>query len=287
MPRTLTLMVALAWLALSCSESAEQESSSTNEEVSTSLDPSSPGESVQKVADLSLNEMESAETQYLVPSPGEVLSSLDKLDRVPWSQLASYETKADYDDKHARSFNLGVRVADAFMAVNAEDAAQFGEMSTIVFDLAREIGLGEVLESQRGELDNLAAEGRWEELKAALDNVQNDVRSEVEAMGEDELIVLASVGGWMEGMAAVTAHLKENYSAEHAQLLQQTELLTYFLQKIKAMEGPAREHPLVQQAEETLQKLLPLIEGEEVPSLAETQQIHTFTSALVEQIEQG
>ena len=280
-----SLVAILSFVA--CSDSSEQNTEQAEDQVSISLDSESDGESVKKVAALSLSEMESAESQYLVPSPGEVLSSLDKLDRVPWSQLASYDLKADYDDKYARALNLGVRVADAFMAVNAEDAGKFGEMSTIIFDLAREIGLGDVLESQRSELDNLASQGKWEELKAALDNVQTDVKDEVQAMGEDELIVLASIGGWIEGMAAVTAHLEENYSAENATLLQQQELVAYFLQKLESMQGPAKEHPLVVQSETTLSAVLPMIEGESVPTMEQTKRIHEQTQTLVARIEAG
>ena len=286
--RLSTLPLFLAILLFACQEPAAQDETSTNEDaIADALSELDGDASIQKVAALSMEEMESAQSQYLVPSPGEVLSSLDKLDRVAWSQLASYNAKADYDDKYARALNLGVRVADAFMAVNAEDAAKFGEMSTIIFDLAREIGLGDVLENQRSELDNLAAEGQWEELKAALDNVQTDVRDEVEAMGEDDLVALASAGGWLEGMSAVTAHLQENYSADKAELLQQSELLAYFIQKFAEMGSTATSHPLVEKTQLTLLSLQPLVEGESAPSVEVTQQIHQLTEELVAEIESG
>lgn len=241
----------------------------------------------QKAVSLSMDEISAAKEQYLVPSPGEILSALDKLDRVAWSQLASYDTKADYDDKYVRALNLGVRVADAFMAVNARDASKFGEMSTIVFDLAREIGLGDVLEGKRSELDNLAAEGRWDELRAALDNVQNDVRQEVKAMGESELIVLASIGGWMEGLRVVSAHLKDNYAAEKAELLKQARLIDYFLTEISEMPAEVQAHPTVEAAQATLSELAPLLGTEAGVGATETVQMHRITDQLVSTIEQG
>jgi len=274
--------------SVACNSSASENRDSSRLPTA-SISDQLPGEpSAHKAVQLSPEEMQSAEKQYLVPSPGEVLNSLDKLDRVSWSQLASYDSKADYDNKFARSLNLGVRVADAFMAVHAQDAARFGEMSTIVFDLAREIGLGDVLEDQRGKLDNLASEGRWEELKAALDNVQTDVRDEVERLGEDELVVLASAGGWLEGMRAVTAHLKDDYSVEKAELLQQQSLISYFIQEFEAMEGTrAAQNPLVQQMQRTLDALLPLVEVDKAPSIEATVEINELTRQLLAKIEAG
>jgi len=272
-------------LCLACAPSPEQEQAPPAE--SESSDQSAQkAEKVQKVAQLSLEEMSAAKEQYLVPSPGEILSSLDKLDRVAWNQLASYDTKADYDDKYVRALNLGVRVADAFMAVNSRDASRFGEMSTIVFDLAREIGLGDVLEGKRGQLDNLAAEGRWDELKAALDNVQNDVREEVKAMGEDELVVLASVGGWMEGLRVVSAHLKDHYAVDKAELLGQSRLIDYFLSEIDEMPEDARTHPKIEAARQALNRLAPVLSTERI-SVEETAQVYTITAQLVENIESG
>jgi len=246
-------------LCIACAQTPEQNQSNASENEPTSAQKSQQAENVQKVAQLSLEEMSAAKDQYLVPSPGEILSSLDKLDRVAWGQLASYDTKADYDDKYLRAMNLGVRVADAFMAVNSRDASKFGEMSTIVFDLAREIGLGDVLEGKRGDLDNLAAEGRWEELKAALDNVQNDVRQEVKAMGEDELIVLASIGGWMEGLRVVSAHLKDHYAVDKAELLGQARLIDYFLSEIDEMPEEIKSHPVIAEAKKSLNQLAPVL----------------------------
>lgn len=246
-----------------------------------------PSQKAQQVAPLSADELQKAKQHYLVPSPGEILSSLDKLDRVAWNQLASYNTKADYDDKYARALNLGVRAADAFMAVNSQDAPRFGEMSTIVFDLAREIGLGDVLEGKRSDLDNLAAEGKWEELKAALDNVQNDVQNEVEAMGEDELVVLASAGGWMEGIRAVSAHLKDNYSDEHAELMRQGRLIRYYLGKFEEMPADVLSHPLLSSTQETLAQIAPLLETESGITQQDIAQVHALTSALVDQFERG
>jgi len=241
----------------------------------------------QKVAQLSLGEMEEAKSNYLVPSPGEILSSLDKLDKVAWSQLASYETKADYDDKYGRALNLGVRVADAFMAINARDAAKFGEMSTIIFDLAREIGLGDVLEGQRTKLDGLASEGRWEELQAALDDVQTDVRNEVEAMGEDELVVLASAGGWLEGMRVVSAHLKDNYAEDKAGLLLQSGMIDYFRDEFATMPEGARSHPLVAATEKCLQDIAPMVQSESPADAAGITGMYESTNTLIDRIERG
>jgi hypothetical protein len=271
-------------LCVACAQPTKQTQPADSE---ASGSQSAPKKKVEKIAQLSLEEIGEAKKQYLVPSPGEILSSLDKLDRVAWSRLASYDTKADYDDKYARALNLGVRVADAFMAVNARDASKFGEMSTIVFDLAREIGLGDVLEGRRGDLDNLAADGRWEELKAALDNVQNDVRQEVKAMGESELVVLASAGGWMEGLRVVSAHLKDHHTDENAELLKQARLIEYFRSEISQMPAEVQQHPLVMATVQTLSTLAPLVGTEAGVGLNETKQIYQVTDRLVATLEAG
>lgn len=230
-----------------------------------------------------------AASNYLVPSPGEILSALNKLDRVDWTQLASFNQKANYENKYARSLNLGVRVADAFVAINAEDSESFGEMSSIIFDLGQKLGIGRVLTEKRADLDELAGRGAWSDMRAELDNVQSEIQSEVEALGESDLVVLASLGGWLEGLRVVSGHLKDNYSEDNSELLNQGGLIGYYAGELDALGSDATTNPLVGAVKDgllSIQTALPEGEAAKV-SQESVQKVNDVSSQLVTLIEQG
>jgi len=276
--QTFVLLIAL----VACTEAQR---SSGEEQQSTEEQTTSSSQQIDKSVPITQAEMDSAKMLYLIPSPGEIFTALDKLDQVPWGQMPSYESRTAYNDNETRALNLGIRVADAFMAIKAQDASNLGEMNEQIFSMSQEIGLGDALFQRREEIENLVGESKWDELNASLDNVQADVRQEVESMGEGELVVLASIGGWMEGLRAITDYLQNDYSEEKAELLELQDLLSYFNEEFKQMDSDVASHPLVTQTQQAVNEILQVIENKDMVSQEDVSQINQITSNLINTIE--
>lgn len=253
------------------------------------LDKENTEDGIEKDYSVSEADRQQAASNYLIPSPGEVLSALNKLDRVDWTQLASFNQQANYENKYARSLNLGIRVADAFVAINAEDSENFGEMSSIIFDLRQKLGIGRVITEKRADLDELAGRGAWSDMRAELDNVQSEIQEEVEALGESDLVILASLGGWLEGLRVVSGHLKDNYSEDNSELLNQGGLIYYYMEQLNAVSEDASTNALVSAVKTGLKDIqAALPEGEAAKVSQENiRMINDLSNQLVTLIEKG
>src|SRR5204863_391088 len=68
---------------------------------------------------LTADDRKSVEDQYLVPSPGDALDALDHAGKIDWNALASglvQGAEKSYPNDRDKALNLGVAVADAFVA---------------------------------------------------------------------------------------------------------------------------------------------------------------------------
>ncbi|MEM7656422.1 MAG: hypothetical protein AAF399_09870 [Bacteroidota bacterium] len=295
-PLQLTIMylyrlIAIVALCLLCSCATESDQAEAETDVKDikALLKKDGGASDNKDTGVSEADKQQAMSNYLVPSPGEILSALDKLDRVSWNELASYNQNGSYDNKYARSLNLGVRVADSFVAINAEDAENFGYMSSLVFELGEDLGIKRVLTEKREDLNELARRGAWSDMRAELDNIQGEIQGQIEAIGEEDLVVLAGIGGWLEGLRVVSAHLKDNYSEDHSELLNQGSLIQYYTDELGKLGSDASAHPLVKSISDGLgeiQAVIPVGETNKV-AMEHVQTLNQVSTRIIEAIEQG
>ena len=282
------VLMASFFLLIACGTETQSQSDSGVNDVK-ALTQTDDESDPKKEMTISEADKQQAMSNYLVPSPGEILSALDKLDRVEWSQLASYNSSGSYANKYARSLNLGVRIADSFVAINAEDAENFGTMSGLVFDLGRELGISRVLTEKREDLEELASRGSWPEMRAELDNIQGEIKAEVEALGEDDLMVLAGIGGWLEGLRVVSAHLKDNYSEDKSELLNQGHLIQYYTDEIAKLGSDANSNPVVKAVSEGLSQIQVVIPANEANKVAleHVRTLHQVSERLIQTIEKG
>ena len=170
-------------------------------------------------------------TNVVVPVPSEIIMALDMLSETNWKAVVEYDYSANYSDYPKIALNLGVRVAQGFIAIQAQDRRNTGEMFSVSRDLAENFGAKSEMFVDRDEIARLLNAGEWLELRAILDDIHLKVKVEMTKYDPD-YVTLAGVGGWIEGLHIVSKALKENYTEESSTILYQPELINHFIEKV-------------------------------------------------------
>lgn len=180
-----------------------------------------------------LSEEEKAffKTNVVVPVPSEIIMALDILSDVNWKAVTEYNLSANYSENYKIALNLGVRVAEGFIAIQGEDRKNTGEMFSVCRDLAENFGAKSEMFVDKEEISRLLNENKWLELRGILDDIHLKVKDEMYKYDAD-YVVLASVGGWIEGLHIVSKALTQKYTEEASMILYQPELIDYFTQEV-------------------------------------------------------
>lgn len=285
------VVVALLSLLVSCSgekkESQEEAATVTADTSVASLLAKEDPAVAQRDTRLTDEEKRMFGQTVLVPSPAELFSALDKLATVDWQHVVSYNPERNYPDEYSRALNLGLRVADGFIAVYAQDSNKLGEMAEAIYFLAHALNVQESLLGKREALLEHARKDEWMQLRQALDGVQADVLKEIERMGESDIATLAVVAGWLEGIRIVSTVLATSYNEEASMVLYQPQLAEYFSAQFGKLSEQAKANPVVEQIGKqlsTIQQLCNVGEGKPLPQ-SSVAQLQSISSALVKAIE--
>lgn len=242
---------------------------------------------------LTASDRQTAEDQYLVPSPGDILGALQHSAKIDWKALSNQIEKsgADRKDSYAedsqKALNLGMRVADSFVAVEARDKDQFVQFSGAVDKLATELSANANLAAKRDEAKKLVEEGKWQELGNLLEQVRFDVLREFKAVPDEDSIILANLGGWLRGLDLVTGALEQSYSAEGTKVLRQAGLVNYLTARLQKLEAPASTDKVVGIIKAKLPEIATLCSFNEDATLSQdkVKQLHEITAALVQAVQ--
>jgi hypothetical protein len=174
-----------------------------------------------------------------VPIPSEVFATLDKFAHSNWRAVQRPELGGwkPHGDQAEIALRLGVVIAEGFVAVEAEDAAEVKNLGQAVLVLARALGVERAALRRSRSIVEHAEKGDWLAVRKEWDGVQPDVERGMKELKSDQLAQLVSLGGWLRGTQALTALVLQDYSAENAALLRQPALLDHFEKELTTRQG--------------------------------------------------
>jgi hypothetical protein len=223
----------------------------------------------------------------VVPIPSEIFGSLEKFAHSNWRVVERPEL-ADWrphGNPEQIALLLGVEVAEGFIAVEAEDAAEVKSIGSVVLRLAQGLGVrGSVLRRSRSITED-ASKNDWTAARKEWDGVLPDVKKGMVELKSDQLAQLVSLGGWLRGTEALSVLLLQDYSAEHAELLRQPVLLDYLGKQLAGMSSEVRTNPLIGRMQDGIREIRPLVVNGDVRiSKSAIQKISVICEKLVNAI---
>lgn len=238
---------------------------------------------------LSAEEKARFSENMLLPNPSEVFVALNKVGKTDWSDAAAYSKKYDYNGNYLRALNLGVRAADGFLAIQARDKARLGEMIVVIITLAEELMVEKTILDKSKKFEDLSKRDQWDALHKELDILREDVVREINRLGDQDVALLVSAGGWIEGLRAATKVLNGKYDAVASSVLYQPKLCDYFSERLKTIGPEAQKTPAVKQLMAKLPEIKALVDvGYQKPVPKENvTKLNAISSELIQLIERG
>jgi hypothetical protein len=229
-----------------------------------------------------------AEENQILPLPGEVLAVMKAQEAADWDaaarsamSMAAPEGKMNSVEAAAR---LGVRVADAFLAIQSENQPLMEKCAGEILAAATKLGASKETLASGEQIRDLAAAGKWTEIVPLLDSTYQGAIDAMEELGDDESASIAAAAGWLRGIQIYAGQLAASYSEDTSKALRQAELIDTVAAKVKALSGSVRNKAPVAGYLDALAKIKPLVDvGQDATIKKETvEQIAAIAKTAVE-----
>jgi hypothetical protein len=192
-------------------------------------------------------------TEYFIPPAADVFSRLSKVSNVNWGEVAAKISQEDLQGgtaegatKATKAIYLGLRVADAFIAVQAKDDKLLRQIADVIEKLGADLNVSEPIQKRGKEMRRLVEENKWVQAGTMLATMRGEVISDLKQGKDNDSVVLATMAGWIRGLDVVSDALARQYDAEATKVLRDPELLSYLKKEAEGLSAKTKEQPFVQ-----------------------------------------
>jgi hypothetical protein len=183
-----------------------------------------------------------------IPMPGEFMAALNKIGKLDWSTKFRLPIATNFTSRPQMALNLGGLIADGYIAIEAEDAAQVKNIGKDVLALAKVLGVSKDVVDRAFSMEAFANESKWDQLKEDLEATQNEVKMAMADAKDHDLVTLITVGGWLRGVEVISGHVAANYTEPGAKLLRQPGIVSYLNKHLASLPEKVREDSSVKTA---------------------------------------
>lgn len=225
----------------------------------------------------------------VVPVPSEVFNVLDKLGSRPnWADVLrpTKESVKVPSEPAQIALQMGVVIAEGFIAVEAENPEEVKKIGTSVRKLAKALSVEKKVDERAKAIIDGADKKNWKAVRNELDQAQSDVKAAMVELNSEPLSQLISIGGWLRGTEALTEVVSRSFSKDGAELLHQPVLLDYFERKLSTMPAKVKRSQLVTDVQKGVLEIRPLVGIEDGTQISEksVKEVGQVTGRLVKQI---
>lgn len=221
-----------------------------------------------------------------VPTPGELFAALGKQCKPNWASQFRGPINTSLGSRAQIALNLGSLIADGYVAVEAQDSGQVKTVGRDILSLGKSLGISKEIIERGQTITTFAENNEWNALKEELEATQNEVKSAMEKIRDEDLVTLISIGGWIRGTEVVCGIIGDNFSDASASLIRQPALAAYLRSKIATLSQKMRDDPLIQSVDRQLAEMEKLVTFN--PGAAATKddvkKLREAASALVKEI---
>ena len=218
-----------------------------------------------------------------IPTPGELFAALDKQCKPNWIGLGRGPINTAYTDRAQAALNLGGLIADGYIAVEAQDGQQVKNLGRDILVLAKNLGISKEILGRGKSIQDLVDENDWNSLREELESTQNDVKAAMDALHDEELVTLVSIGAWVRGTQVVSDVVARNFSQQTSCILRQPELVGFLRTKLDKLSPKTKDTPLIKSVDAGLVGLAQTVSFPygSTPSKADVQKLNTQATELV------
>jgi len=177
------------------------------------------------------------------PSIQEVLKQLEVFRPVPVALIDSANREATFNNRLQTAMHFGSLVADGFLLTLAERPQDLQDVGKALIRQARALGVGERLTKRSKSLLEFSDKGDWMGMRQELVRTQQDVETSMLELRDEEMAHMISLGGWLRGFQLGANSTADAYSPAKAQVLGNTEIMDYFLDRLDTL------HPRLKKTE--------------------------------------
>lgn len=222
-----------------------------------------------------------------IPGPGEFFAAIAKVERPNWSQLTPGRANLGATSRPAIALNLGTRVADGYLAVEAQDSQRVKNIGRDIMELARKLNASESALARGKSINDFAENNDWNALREELEAAQNEVKITLHEQKDDDLISLITVGAWVRGVQAGSEIVVRQYSPDAAALLRQPAIADLLLASTETLPDRITSDETLVVVKDALARIRWLTEAGEEADLGRVEAIHAAATDAVENIHGG
>jgi hypothetical protein len=219
-----------------------------------------------------------------LPTPGEFFAAINKVERPNWSQMGREAGPLATTNRAQASLNLGTRVADGFIAVEAQDGQQVKNIGKDIIDLAKGLGVSQSILARGNSIGDFAENNDWSALKEELDATENEVKHQMAEQKDSGLVTLVTVGAWLRGVQAASGMVAANYKPETAKLLRQPAIVEFLIARLDELPERLKKDELVARVRGGLLEIKTDVAPAGTPSADTVKAIQSTTNQLIDAI---
>ena len=218
-----------------------------------------------------------------IPNPGEIFAAFGKLGKPDWTVHFRRQPPAPSTTRALIALNLGVRIADGFLAAEAQDRQQVKNVSREIRLLAKSLGLEQEFLVRSNSIADFADNRRWDALDEEIEAVQAELAAAMDGRHDSELAMLMSLGCWLRSVDIASAQLGGNYTPEAATMLRVPTVAEFFSTRMDMLPGKIRTLPSLAEIRHRLPALAAALtpSGALPPSREAVSALHHLAAALI------
>lgn len=218
-----------------------------------------------------------------IPNPGEIFAALRKSAKPDWAAFFRKQPPASHITRPLIALNLGIRIADAFLAAEAQDRQQVKNVSVEIKLIAKGLGLEQDYMVRNNSIADFAENRQWDALVEEIEAVRGELAATMEGQRDADLVMLMSLGCWLRSMDIATAELVANYTPEDASILRGSAIGEFFTARLSALPAKTKAMPVIAEIQQRLPELsraLSFSDGKP-PAKDKVSGMHRITAAII------
>ena len=211
-----------------------------------------------------------------LPTPDELYTAIGRGRRINWQTYYRAPGAVGFRTRPQVAANLGIVIADAYMAIEARDGLYSQSMTQDLLTLASALGMSQAQLARGQSLLRFATEGEWPVLRTELEAMENEIKTALVQQRDAPLVDVISLGCWLRALQIASGSVRDAYTPERAAIMRQPELLFWLDERAGALPTRVAQEKVVERLRECIREIKPFLvfDARTPPTELETEKLN-------------